>query len=1010
MVHYGYAAAVLLALVQLSSLPDTADAFSPMSIVMRTTSSRGITSSLSAAFEGYLDDDPDYVGSALQSATESYLDSLTEIMSDADDEEEQALALKKKLVQERATTGTFTVSLPLNAGLGITVSQVDRGLSFSKLDLNLDTLKYQEPAESGTAADQGIAFVDPSSLKLGASFSGVVVNSVSKEGKGWASGVRPGDVLLSTSATVGPSMWPKSTMEGVRSAISSRKVVSPEMDFQFQRMEEGQAITAGRFEMKLPRPLGLQIKETEDGYVVVTGYTESASKLVRMAVQVGDRILAVGSVVGDKLWPVSTAEGVISACTSRLPGQSVTMRFERPAVLMDAPAVSSTTPTVEASTESLTTEGTTVTMTTAPRSASIQSVLTGTEKHQQLLSRCQDVLSRYMEGEAMFERSKYVGKYNIPGLVADKVLDAVATANASLDARTLALVMKAYMKSKKPISAIRTFEAAVGVKADGSVGPALAKVTGKESGSLVPNIKALNLYTASSLMRAFSISKDYGTVKRILSAMEGRCVGIVDGNGFETAAWPGVQPDSTAYNIALSAAARSGPLYLKEMTLLFKNMSDGADGRPRRDAVSYNTLIDALAKAGYHEKAFTAFYRMEDAKISPDTFTYTSLVRACESEADMQELLYDMKDKGLKPTVLIYNTMIQRLCDKGKWYDAKKLVGQMEGDGLKPTSMTYGWLMSGFTKAGKPGASLMLFEAANSNPNTAELTENVHLFTSAISAAAAMDDHERALSLVQRMQNAGVKPNIRTKTTVMTACLNAGKPNLAADVYRTIRKPDAAAYSKGMEALCASGDMEAAYRILTSKSVAGCLRGKRAMFAHRQLLGYSLAGGDFELARKVMTNLLPRYIPDKSIIDTIIRSLELTRVKNEVLASPKEITKEGFEFLFFLLDSLRGRDLYVTSDLYEAVLRAGGRMGGLRREMCSHLVKARAAAQKKLGTRLNGGGDDHPDDAVGWEYLLKNYDTYKGDLQNGSRLPKLNVKVSKKSIRQLREAEAAVVA
>ena len=59
----------------------------------------------------------------------------------------------------------------------------------------------------------------------------------------------------------------------------------------------------------------LSCLETEYGYVEITGFTPKASKLVRHAVQVGDRVVAVDSSLGDRMWPVSTVEGVISAVT-----------------------------------------------------------------------------------------------------------------------------------------------------------------------------------------------------------------------------------------------------------------------------------------------------------------------------------------------------------------------------------------------------------------------------------------------------------------------------------------------------------------------------------------------------------------------------------------------------------------------------------------------------------------------------------------------------------------------
>ena len=56
---------------------------------------------------------------------------------------------------------------------------------------------------------------------LDESFDGVVVSSVARGGLAWKSGVRAGDILTATSATMGNKLWPKSTLDGIKSAISS---------------------------------------------------------------------------------------------------------------------------------------------------------------------------------------------------------------------------------------------------------------------------------------------------------------------------------------------------------------------------------------------------------------------------------------------------------------------------------------------------------------------------------------------------------------------------------------------------------------------------------------------------------------------------------------------------------------------------------------------------------------------------------------------------------------------
>ena len=62
-------------------------------------------------------------------------------------------------------------------------------------------------------------------------FDGVVVSSVAQGDLAWTAGVRAGIVLVATSPTLGSMLWPKSTLDDVRLAISSRKVTIATVDF-----------------------------------------------------------------------------------------------------------------------------------------------------------------------------------------------------------------------------------------------------------------------------------------------------------------------------------------------------------------------------------------------------------------------------------------------------------------------------------------------------------------------------------------------------------------------------------------------------------------------------------------------------------------------------------------------------------------------------------------------------------------------------------------------------------
>lgn len=178
--------------------------------------------------------------------------------------------------------------------IGMSLRQVYSGRKLSELALDVDTLRFQSFVDElqgrrvdGEEATEGAAQqTDASSVKEGGgigsiqvlqtnvlemlteTFDGVVVSSVARGGLAWESGVRAGDVLTATSATLGDKLWPKSTLDGVRSAISSRKVIVPTMDFEFRRLVQLEDDTMNplheevvqSFELALSRPIGINVE------------------------------------------------------------------------------------------------------------------------------------------------------------------------------------------------------------------------------------------------------------------------------------------------------------------------------------------------------------------------------------------------------------------------------------------------------------------------------------------------------------------------------------------------------------------------------------------------------------------------------------------------------------------------------------------------------------------------------------------------------------------------------
>ncbi|PQQ02363.1 hypothetical protein Pyn_34922 [Prunus yedoensis var. nudiflora] len=90
-----------------------------------------------------------------------------------------------------------------------------------------------------------------------------------------------------------------------------------------------------------------------------------------------------------------------------------------------------------------------------------------------------------------------------------------------------------------------------------------------------------------------------------------------------------------------------------------------------------------------------------------------------------------MKDQGLMPDVVTYNTLIHGLCQSGKWEKAKSFLICMVDSGISPDVYTFAVLISALCKEERIQEALALFEEMTGKG----INPNVVIFNSLISAS-----------------------------------------------------------------------------------------------------------------------------------------------------------------------------------------------------------------------------------------------------------------------------------
>lgn len=105
------------------------------------------------------------------------------------------------------------------------------------------------------------------------------------------------------------------------------------------------------------------------------------------------------------------------------------------------------------------------------------------------------------------------------------------------------------------------------------------------------------------------------------------------------------------------------------------------DWIPRKDLVSWNSMLQGLAMHGHGEKALELFSRMKEEGFKPDKYTLIAVLCACTHAGLVNEgvqYFYAMeKDYGIAPEVEHYGCMVNLLGRGGRLKEALKLVHSM---------------------------------------------------------------------------------------------------------------------------------------------------------------------------------------------------------------------------------------------------------------------------------------------------------------------------------------------
>jgi len=213
---------------------------------------------------------------------------------------------------------------------------------------------------------------------------------------------------------------------------------------------------------------------------------------------------------------------------------------------------------------------------------------------------------------------------------------------------------------------------------------------------------------------------------------------------------------------------------------------------------------------------------------------YASIIKSFASigdETGAEEALSQLKDKNVKPDVVMYNALLSAYAANGNVEGAEAVLGRMRaggagdgragtgggdwGKGVEPNVVTYSSLMNAYAMCGQVEGA----EAVLERMQVQGVQPNLITFNSLATAYARDGNIAGAADVLRRMQtDAHVMPNTVSYNAVLSAHAQLGSWKGAEEVIQHMSKsnvqPNAASFNTLIDAYAAKGNVEGAENVL----------------------------------------------------------------------------------------------------------------------------------------------------------------------------------------------------
>ncbi|XP_068634872.1 pentatricopeptide repeat-containing protein At3g18110, chloroplastic [Aristolochia californica] len=295
----------------------------------------------------------------------------------------------------------------------------------------------------------------------------------------------------------------------------------------------------------------------------------------------------------------------------------------------------------------------------------------------------------------------------------------------------------------------------------------------------------------NSMMGVFARNGKFSRVQELLSLMRAR----------------GCEPDLISFNTLINARAKAGSLSPGSALALLAEVR-GSGLRP--DTITYNTLISSCSRVSNFEEAVQVYVDMDASGCQPDLWTYNAMISVygrCDMASEAERLFKELGRRGFLPDAVTYNSLLYAFAKEGNVEKVENVCQEMVDAGFRKDEMTYNTIIHMYGKQGRHDLAIELYKdmmAVGCTPDSVT-------YTVLIDSLGKADQITEAAKIMSEMVDAQVRPTLRTFSALICGYAKAGMRVEAEETYdcmvRSGIKPDQLAYSVMLDILIRSNEM-----------------------------------------------------------------------------------------------------------------------------------------------------------------------------------------------------------